>query len=188
MVFSTSYFDRVISHFPDMSVDLFASRLNCKLATFVSRRAEPHVLAVDAFSIVWNDHLFYIFPPFSLMAKILQKMEQDSTEAVVIAHSGLVGVSPTHDKRTLFSSTKSAGHYQPSAQTRISAPSEKDALGCFSITYKALQRQGIPREAENVIITSWRDCTKRQYNCYIQRWILYCGQDRNPIKPTVNDF
>ena len=78
-------FDRVISHFPDMSVDLFASRLNCKLATYVSRRAEPHVLAVDAFSIIWNDHLFYIFPPFSLMAKILQKMEQDSTEAVVIA-------------------------------------------------------------------------------------------------------
>ena len=66
-------------------VDLFASRLNCKLAAYVSRRAEPHVLAVDAFSIIWNDHLFYIFPPFSLMAKILQKMEQDSTEAVVIA-------------------------------------------------------------------------------------------------------
>ena len=27
----------------------------------------------------------YIFPPFSLMAKILQKMEQDLTEAVVIS-------------------------------------------------------------------------------------------------------
>ena len=67
-----------------MSVNLFASRLNCKLATYMSRRAELHELAVDAFSIVWNDHLFYIFPPFSLVAKILQRMEPDSTEAVVV--------------------------------------------------------------------------------------------------------
>ena len=78
-------FDTVVGHFPDMSVDLFASRLTCKLATYVSRRAEPHILAADAFSIIWNDHLFYMSPPFSLMAKILQKMEQGSTEAVVIA-------------------------------------------------------------------------------------------------------
>ena len=50
----------------------------------MSRRAEPSVLAVDAFSIVWNDHLFYTFPPFGLVAKIFQRMEQDSTEVVVV--------------------------------------------------------------------------------------------------------
>ena len=42
-------FNRVVSYFPKMSVDLFASRLNCKLATYVSRRAEPHILAVNVF-------------------------------------------------------------------------------------------------------------------------------------------
>lgn len=78
-------FEEILSHYPDMSVDLFASRLNYKLSQYISRRPEPDAMAVDAFSIVWTDKLFYIFAPFSLMAKILQKMEQDQTEAVVIA-------------------------------------------------------------------------------------------------------
>ena len=77
-------FEQLLSHFPDMKVDLFASRLNYKLDNCVSRRPEPHAYAVDAFTVVWNNLSYYIFAPFSLMAKILQKMEQDLTEAVVI--------------------------------------------------------------------------------------------------------
>lgn len=78
-------FCQIQSHFPDISVDLFASRLNHKTTEYISLRPDPHALAVDAFSHAWNGKLFYIFPPFSLMAKVLQKMVQDSSEAVVIA-------------------------------------------------------------------------------------------------------
>ena len=68
-----------------MAVDLFASRLNSKLDKYISLRPDPNALAVDAFSYNWTDKLFYINPPFSLMAKVLQKMVLDSTEAVVVA-------------------------------------------------------------------------------------------------------
>ena len=78
-------FDMILTLYPRIKVDLFASRLNHKIDSYVSLRPDPHALAVDAFSIVWTDILYYVFPPFSLMARILQKMEQDSTEAVVIA-------------------------------------------------------------------------------------------------------
>ena len=40
---------------------LFASKLYHKLNQFISFRPDPYVLAGDAFSIVWNGKLFYIF-------------------------------------------------------------------------------------------------------------------------------
>ena len=89
-----------------MSVGLFVSKLNFKLKkknktkkqqkknkkkkkkkkkTNVSRRLEPHPLAIDAFSIVCNETFYYILTPFSLMPKGLQKMVPDATEAEFIA-------------------------------------------------------------------------------------------------------
>ena len=77
-------FKKIMAWYPEISVDLFASRLNNKLKNYVSLRPDPHALAVDAFSIMWTGKLYYIFAPFSLLAKILQKMEQDTTEAVLV--------------------------------------------------------------------------------------------------------
>jgi hypothetical protein len=78
-------FSKIQKVFPGISIDLFASRLNKKLENYVSLRPEPTAVAVDAFTLCWSDALHYIFPPFSLIGKILQKIEQDSAEAVVIA-------------------------------------------------------------------------------------------------------
>ena len=77
-------FKEIMAWYPEISVDLFASRLNNKLKNYVSLRPDPHALAVDAFSIMWTGKLYYIFASFSLLAKILQKMEQDTTEAVLV--------------------------------------------------------------------------------------------------------
>ena len=48
-------------------VDLFASRLNRQVATFVSWKPEQEAWVVDAFSINWKDIMFYAFPPFSVL-------------------------------------------------------------------------------------------------------------------------
>ena len=81
----SNIFDKLVSLYPEMSVDLFASRLKHKLDIYVSLRPDPHAFAVDAFSLMWTEKLYYIFAPFSLMARVLQKMEQDTSEAVIIA-------------------------------------------------------------------------------------------------------
>ena len=78
-------FQKILDHFPDLSIDLFASRLNHKLAKYVSFQPEPSAFAVNAFSIEWTGALYYIFSPFSLISKVLQKLEEDKTEAVMIA-------------------------------------------------------------------------------------------------------
>ena len=78
-------FEAIYSTFPKLTVDLFASRLNNKLKKYASRRPDPNAFAIDAFSLTWNNDYYFIFPPFSLLPRILQKIEEDETSAVLIA-------------------------------------------------------------------------------------------------------
>ncbi|XP_053383777.1 uncharacterized protein LOC128549987 [Mercenaria mercenaria] len=78
-------FEIITQLHPGLSVDLFASRLNFKLQKYVSRRPEPNTYAIDAFSLTWSHDFYYLFPPFSLLPRILQKIAEDQTEAVLVA-------------------------------------------------------------------------------------------------------
>lgn len=66
------------------TIDLFASRLNYQLKPFISWRPDPEAFAVDAFTIDWGTHIFYAFPPFSLLGRVLQKVQQDQAEGIII--------------------------------------------------------------------------------------------------------
>ena len=57
--------------FPELTVDLFASRIYHKLRKYVARRQDPNKIAIDAFSITWTNKFFFIFPPFSLLPHII---------------------------------------------------------------------------------------------------------------------
>ena len=66
------------------SVDLFTSRLNYQLKPFVSWQPDPEAMAIDAFSIDWREHNFYAFPPFALINRVLQKVDQDKSQGIII--------------------------------------------------------------------------------------------------------
>ena len=67
-------------------IDLFASRFNKKLPKYASFTPDPEAYAVNAFSLNWNNFkCVYIFPPFSLIAAILQKIDSEKTTAVLVA-------------------------------------------------------------------------------------------------------
>jgi hypothetical protein len=65
-------------------IDLFASRLNYKVPCYVSWRPDPDVILIDAFYMDWGPYLFYVFPPFSMIATCLQKITQDKATGVLI--------------------------------------------------------------------------------------------------------
>ena len=66
------------------TIDLFASRLNKQVVCYASWKPDPEAIYVNAFSISWNDHLFYAFPPFSLIAPCLQKIEMEKSKGILI--------------------------------------------------------------------------------------------------------
>ena len=77
-------FDSIVTLWGPVSVDLFASRLNYQLKPFVSWRPDPEAMAIDAFSLDWRELYFYAFPPFSLITRVLQKVEQDQSQGIII--------------------------------------------------------------------------------------------------------
>ena len=53
-------------------IDLFASRLNMQLPSFIFWALDPDAQVVDAFTLQW-DQFFYAFTPFCLISRCLQK-------------------------------------------------------------------------------------------------------------------
>jgi len=77
-------YDRICKQFFAPSIDLFASRLNKQIDVFVSWFPEPGAVFADAFHMSWHTVIPYIFPPFSLMGKIINKLKQDEVERAIL--------------------------------------------------------------------------------------------------------
>ena len=70
-------------------IDLFASRINYRLKPYISYKPDPGAVAVDAFiTIQWSQHGFYAFPPFSVIMKTLQKIQQDEATGLLLVTFG----------------------------------------------------------------------------------------------------
>ena len=66
-------------------VDMFASRINAQLNRYYSFLPDPYSEVVDAFSISWANTFGYMFPPFCLIGRVINKVVRDKTQAIVVA-------------------------------------------------------------------------------------------------------
>ncbi len=66
------------------NIDLFPSRLNCKLKPYVAFKPDPEACAFNAFSISWSKYSFYAFPPFSILPQVLQKILLDKATGLLV--------------------------------------------------------------------------------------------------------
>ena len=88
------------------NIDLFASRLNYKVKPFYSMRPDPEAAGCDAFTIDWQEHRFYAFPPFPLIQRVLRKIGEEGATGVIVVPNWptMVSITNEHDCfRTLFS-------------------------------------------------------------------------------------
>jgi hypothetical protein len=77
-------FNRLCNHFFFPNIDLFASRLNKQIDNFVSWFPEPGSFHVDAFTLPWQNFVPYIFPPFNLVGKVINKILTDEVEKCIL--------------------------------------------------------------------------------------------------------
>lgn len=77
-------FSRLCGHFFAPDIDLFASRLNKQMDPFVSWYPEPGALHCNAFSLSWKKFKPYIFPPFCLIGKVINKIIQEEVEKAIL--------------------------------------------------------------------------------------------------------
>ena len=66
------------------SIDCFASRINTQHKHYAARRPDPFAKIIDAFSFNWSTEKCYMFPPFSLIARVLQKIRTDGATVLAV--------------------------------------------------------------------------------------------------------
>ena len=77
-------FQKIQDYFGVCDIDLFASSKNYKIKTYASMKPDLYASVTDAFSLFWKVfNLCYIFPPFSLLGRVIQKIEQEEVKAVL---------------------------------------------------------------------------------------------------------
>ena len=81
----TSTFYKILSHFHvEPTIDLFATRINCKLNRYVSYQPDPGAIFCDALQYFVGKEIFYAFPPIKLISKFLKKIEIEKSEGIII--------------------------------------------------------------------------------------------------------
>ena len=81
------YFEKITKMFGTPDIDLFASRTNNKLPVYFAWRPDPGAIGIDAFCQEWNFTLMYAFPPFSIITRKLQKIEESKATVILIVPS-----------------------------------------------------------------------------------------------------
>ena len=77
-------FHRIQKLFPDLEIDLFATRLSHQLPRFYSWRPDPLAEATDAFLQDWGPLRGYANPPWNLVGRVLANVESQGVELVIL--------------------------------------------------------------------------------------------------------
>ena len=67
-------FQAIKNRYELFEIDLFASKLNAQLPNYVARQPDPEYVPVNAFTIPWKCKMIYVFAPFSLIPRCIQKI------------------------------------------------------------------------------------------------------------------
>ena len=65
-------------------INLFVSRVSHQLPQYISWKIYPFSQDRDAFQISWIHKFVYAFPPFELIGRVLQKVNQDQCLMLII--------------------------------------------------------------------------------------------------------
>ena len=185
------FFQKLSQLWGPFEVDLFASRLNKQISTYVSWKPDPGATAVDAFSIVWIRKPFYAFPPFALIHRCLQKIIVDEAEGVII-----VPMWPTQTYYPRIMSMliqpprlllkKENLLRLPHSDTSHPLWQKMQLMACL-VSGKASKQQEFQKKLE-VSLQSWRKSTRNQYGVHYRKWTTFCCERKiDPHDISVNN-
>ena len=84
MAVENDIFRRFCNQFFVPDIDLLSSSLNKQLDVFVTWFREPGAFHCNAFSFSWHNYRPYIYPSFSLVEKVINKIIEDKVEKAIL--------------------------------------------------------------------------------------------------------
>ena len=163
------------------AVDMFATIHNMHLPQFISSVPKPRALAIDALSQDWLGRSMYMFPPFSLLSEVIQKLRTTQEfEVILMAHwcpSQLSECGPP----TLLSVLQ-----RPTVTTEICLERQVVPPAHMEALMQHYQAAGFSKEVYRFAAAPRRPSTNKMYD---DRWLPFAnwatGQGFDPLGPTA---
>ena len=173
-----SVFLQIEQKFGQIEIDMFASYLKYQKPEYVSFNPDKLSVAIDAFTLNWNNYQnIYLFPPFSVICRTLQKLVQDKVNRLVL-------IAPIWQTQVWFSTLLHLileqsyilpkNCIQLPKQTDKKHPIRNLQLGAFILSGKTSKVEGYQRflltsscsHGENQLASSMGHISKN--GCYFQ--------------------
>ena len=179
-----SLFDR----FGKPVIDLFASYLNTKCTKYALYKPNPDAYHVNAFSLCWLDLNSYIFPPFSIVGRVLANLAQDRATALVIVPCW--ETQPWFPQFVRLVKPGTTPLLIPAHQHLLQLPGTNfqhpiwDRLSLVAAILLGTSQQ---QDCHLTLPRSWRVSTQSAYNTPVRRWLEFFNRwQLNPYQPTVS--
>ena len=175
-------------HCWDWSYGISNKLSDCQIHVLAPR---PNAVAVDAFTADWRSLNFWCFPPFSIILRVLHKIQLDKATGLLVvpplAYTTLVpNTNETPNRSSTSSSTAAQAAPTAGQTTGVPPTTGKAPADGMQIIRKSLQDQGLSGESTNIVLSSWWPTTTRQYSSYISKWTAYCHERKSdPVYSTI---
>ena len=180
----------VCDTFGTPKIDSLASRINRQTEKYFSWKPEPEAFAVDLFSINLSYYFMFIFPPFSLLTKVIKKICRHQATYRNCSFSSVV-------KRAFVSAD--IGAIRLSFTKNLAKSNKFDIAtwqsSCSSLSRKSdsahnkVQHYGglnVSDTTNSILVASLRELTREKYNTYLQKWHIYC-QETNYVTSNIQN-
>ena len=174
-------------------IDLFASRLNAQFPRYVSFRPSPGAVAIDVILLNLSQYKFYAFPPFSVIATFLQKVQQDGATGICVVQDWPTQAWYPQSTTDVFNATNQTGTGEKPAKTareakRVAPTTQVSNSVSMPLIRQQLHHISLLSDTTDILLASWGKTTGKQYNTYLSRWLLYCQEHNVDVtQATVND-
>ena len=144
---------------------------------YVAYKPDPEACATGAFSISWDRYSFYIFPPFGVIPRILQKIQTEKSTGLIVIPKWPTQLWWPRGMRVLMQEPVQL----PKGKKILKQPSQPDLVHplhqklVLLLCHTSGDYSKTMVQATELVRESWRKSTRKQYNPHIKRWELYCS-------------
>ena len=173
-----------------LEVDLFATRLSAQLPRFYGWKPEPLAERVDTFLQDWSTVRGYAHPPWCLISRCLKKTKDQQATLVLI--------TPNWSAQPWFSVALMMSIDYPRCvpqqnnllmATANASNANSAESGHMAHFWRSLTDKGFSSEVEDLLSSSWRKGTHKNYDSAWKKWEQCCiNKHASPISSFLNDI
>ena len=177
-----SQFNLLVRRWGPFERDLFASHWNHQLPNYITWKDQHHTM--NAFHHQWING-DYLFPPFSLIGRVLRKIRQDKCKVVLVA--------PKWETQPWYPTLREMLHSKPiklwgNFRDRAGNPHPLgQALHLTAYLRTRLVQEGVSEETSHVAVNAWAPETIRKYQSSWKKWPAFSEtKGKNPCANPID--